>query len=107
MIITTIRLHGLPQKRKEIIQTVRGLADQMAKDDGCNYADFYQDLHDKNVFYLMEEWKTASDLENHKKSKSYAVLFGLEALLVESLEIKHAVKCKLEKKDAKERVVQE
>lgn len=97
MIITTIKMHGLPQKRKEIIQTVRGLADQMAKADGCNHADFYQDLHDKDIFYLMEEWNTATDMENHKKSKSYAVLFGLEALLVESLEIKHAVKCKFEK----------
>jgi quinol monooxygenase YgiN len=97
MIITTIKLHGLPQKRKEILQTIRGLANQTAKDDGCNNSDFYQDLYDKDIFYLTAEWQTASDLEKYKKSKELAVLFGLEALLVESLDIKHAVKCKLEK----------
>lgn len=93
MIITTIKLHGLPQKRKEIEQTITGLADGMAKYEGCHNANLYQDMHDKDIFYLMEEWKTAVDLERYKKSKSYAVLFGLESLLVEALDIKHAVKC--------------
>ena len=102
MITTTIKIHGLPQKRREIIQTIKGLAERLAKDDGCNNASIYQDLHDKNVFYLMEEWKTASDLEKYKKSKSLAVLLGLEALLVESLEIKHAVKCTSEMKRIEE-----
>ena len=97
MIITTIKLHGLPQKRKEIVQTITGLADEMAKFEGCHNANFYQDLHDKDIFYLMEEWKTAIDLERYKKSKPYAVLFGLESLLVEELDIKHAVKCISEK----------
>ena len=86
MIITTIKLHGLPQKRKEIVQTITGLTDGMAKYEGCHKANLYQDLHDKDIFYLMEEWKTAVDLERYKKSKSYAVLF-------EALDIKHAVKC--------------
>ena len=102
MIITTIKLHGLPQKRREIIQTIKGLAHQTAKDDGCKNSDFYQDLYDKDIFYLTKEWQTANDLEKYKKSKSLAVLFGLEALLVESLEIKHAVKCKSEKKSVDE-----
>jgi quinol monooxygenase YgiN len=95
MIITTIKIHGLPQKRKEILQTIKGLVDQMAKDDGCKRADLYRDLYDRDVFYIMEEWKTVSDLEKHKKSKSLAILFGLESLLVESLEIQYAVDCKL------------
>lgn len=93
MIITTIKLHGLPQKRKEILQTITGLADGIEKYEGCHNACLYQDLHDKDIFYFMEEWKTAVDLEKHKKSKSYSVLFGLESLLVEALDIKYAVKC--------------
>lgn len=93
MIITTIKLHGQPHKRKEIVQTVTGLADGMAKYEGCDNASLYQDIHDKDIFYFMEEWKTALDFERYKKSNSYAVLFGLESLLVEALDIKHAVKC--------------
>jgi len=102
MIITTIKLHGLPQKRLEIMQTIRGVASEMARDDGSKSIDFYQDLQDKNIFYLMKEWQTTNDLEKYKKSKSLAVLFGLEALLVESLEIKHAVKCTAENNNVDE-----
>lgn len=94
MILTTIKIHSQHQKRKEILQTIRGLAEEIAKADGCNGADLYQDLCDKDVFYILEEWRTEKDLEKHKKSKSLAVLFGLESLLVKSLEIQHAVNCK-------------
>lgn len=94
MIVTTIKIHCLPQKRREIIQTIRGLNAQALKDAGCNNASFYQDMHNEDIFYLMEEWQSQSALENYKNSRSYSVLFGLEGLLVESLEIKHGVKCR-------------
>lgn len=94
MILTTIKVHGQTTKRKEIIQTIRELAGRMVEDEGCLKADLYMDLEDKDTFYFMEEWCTKSDLEKFKNSKSLAVLLGLESLLVEGLEIKHAVKCR-------------
>ncbi len=93
MIVTTIKIHGLSQKRREILQTIKGLADQVVKDGGCTKADFYQDIENKDIFYLMEEWQTVDDLEKFLKSRSLAVLLGLDNLLAERLEIKHAVKC--------------
>ncbi len=95
MIITTIKIHGRSQKRKEIIQTIKGLADQMVQFEGCSNANFYQDIANKDIFYLIEEWKTVGDLEKYLKSKSIAVLFGIETLLIESLEIKHGIKCQV------------
>ncbi|TKB26243.1 hypothetical protein FCL47_10945 [Desulfopila sp. IMCC35006] len=93
MIVTTIKIHGLSRKRREIIQTIKGLADQVVKDEGCTSADFYQDMENKDIFYLLEEWKTIEDLERYLNSRSLAVLLGLDNLLAERLEIKHAVKC--------------
>lgn len=96
MITTTIKLHCLPQKRKEIMQTIKQLRSKILQDDGCNHAEFYRDLHNDDVLYLVEEWQSVNVLEKHRKSKSYAVLFGLQALLVEPLEINHAIKCEFE-----------
>lgn len=92
MIITTIKIHSRTQKRKEIVQTIKGLTEQLTKDGVCVKADLYQDLDDKDTLYLMEEWQSRKDLEKFKTSKSLAVLLGLETLLADSVEINHAVK---------------
>lgn len=92
MILTTIKIHGRSEKRKEIVQTIKALSEQLAQDNGCMKADLYQDLDDKDTLYFLEEWLTRKDLDKYKTSKSLAVLLGLETLLTESLEIKHAVK---------------
>lgn len=96
MIITTVKIHGLTHKRREILQTVRGLAERMLKNSGCFKIDIFQDLENSDILYLLEEWQSERDLEEYKTSKSLAVLLGLRALLVESVEIKHAVKCRWE-----------
>lgn len=101
MILTTIKVHGQSAKRKEIIQTINELAGRMADDEGCLKADLYIDIDDKDTFYFMEEWSTLGDLEKYKKSKSLTVLLGLESLLVEGLEIKHAIKCEWEEINAR------
>ncbi|MFT5730095.1 MAG: quinol monooxygenase YgiN [Desulforhopalus sp.] len=80
------------EKRKEIIQTIKGLSEQMIKNGERLRADLYQDLDDKDTLYFMEEWQAREDLEKFKTSKSLAVVLGLGTLLVESVEIKHAVK---------------
>lgn len=92
MILTTIKIHGRAEKRTEIVQTIRGLSEQLIEREGCLKADLYQDLDDKNIFYLLEVWPTRKHLESHMTSKSQAVLLGLETVLAKSLEIYHAVK---------------
>ena len=92
MIITTIKIHCRKGKRKEIVQTIKALTEQLTKDEGCIKADLYQDLDDKDTLYFMEEWQSRKNLEKYKTSKTLAVLLGLETLLADSVEIKHAVK---------------
>jgi quinol monooxygenase YgiN len=86
MIITTIKIHGRSGKRKEIVQTINGLSEQMIKNGECLRADLCLDLDVKDTFYFMVEWQTRKDLEKYKSSKSLAVL------LADSVEIINAVR---------------
>ena len=92
MMITTVKILCRKEKRKEIVQTIQGLMEQLIKEGDCVKADLYQDLDNKDILYFNEEWQTRKDLEKYKTSKSLAVLLGLESLLAESVEINHAVK---------------
>ncbi len=92
MIITTIKIHCRKEKRKEIVQTIKALTEQLTKDGGCVKAALYQDLDDQDTLYFTKEWQSRKNLEKYKTSKSLAVLLGLETLLADSVEIRHAVK---------------
>ncbi|GAB6193602.1 putative quinol monooxygenase [Desulfocastanea catecholica] len=102
MILTTIKLHGRAEKRKEIIQTLRELANQLAEEEGCLKAEIYQDIDNKDRLYFMEEWQTRKDLDKYKKSRSLAVILGLESLLVEELEIKYSVRFRSKERQEEE-----
>ena len=51
-------------------------------------ANSYQDINDENTFCLLEMWRTQREMEEYLHSKLYAVLLGVETLLVESPEVK-------------------
>lgn len=94
MILYIIKLHGLNNKRKEIFQTVCELVDSMVKCPGCKRADIYRDMEDRNIVYLVEEWKTKKSFEQYRESTSLSVLLGLETLLEEKIDIRQAVRCR-------------
>ncbi len=91
MVITEIIIHARPEKRKEILQTIKGLSEQLTKTSGCVDVGLYQDIEDENVFYVMESWMNKHDLEKFKHSRLLTVLLGLKSLLVESPEINYLV----------------
>lgn len=96
MILTIIKLHGRSTKRKEILQTIKELDSKAAQQEGCVATGFYEDMNDRNVHYILEEWESREDLERYMRTKSYNVLLGIEALLKGPLEIQHTHKCKTE-----------
>ena len=87
MIKTSIKIQGKPKKRKEILQTILSLLEPGFNHQGCLKTEVYHDVADKNSFYLFSDWATEKDLEKYKKSKSMAVLLGLQFLLEDSLRI--------------------
>jgi quinol monooxygenase YgiN len=89
MIITTVKMKGREDKRREILQTIREIASQVRRCKGCAGVSCYQDIDDKNVFYNVQEWRTREDLNDHLNSKLFAVLLGIKSILAEPPQIEH------------------
>lgn len=87
MIISAVKLKGRQDKRREIMQTISGIADQMRQCEGCLGVNCYQDIEDKNVFYYVQEWRTREEMDNHFNSKLFAALLGLKSILAEAPQI--------------------
>lgn len=92
MIITTVKMRGREDKRLEILQTIREIANQVRRCQGCVGVNCYQDIDDKNIFYNVQEWRTRQDLDDHLNSKLFAVLLGIQSILAEPPEIEHMLR---------------
>ncbi len=80
IIIRTIMI-SLPEKHKEVLQTLLSLIDQPGKEKGCLSYDIFSDIEDKHVFTLISEWESRQHLDQHMKSDRFAVLLGTKSLL--------------------------
>jgi quinol monooxygenase YgiN len=81
-------MKGRSDKRKEIIQTLNGISNQVRVKKGCLNVKSYQAIDDENVFCLVEEWKTKPDMDEYMNSQLYAALLGISTILAEKPEVK-------------------
>ena len=88
MILVRIIMSALPEKQKELMQTLLSMIDTAVKDRGCLSYEVLCDIDGKTVFNMIEEWNTREDLDNHIRSERFSVLLGTKSLLVKSLEMK-------------------
>ena len=87
MIIVRITMNVLPEKQLEVTQTLLSMIEPTGKEAGCLSYAVCCDIEDKNLFNLLEEWKTREDLEHHLRSNRFGVLLGSKTLLCEPLKI--------------------
>ena len=87
MIIAAVKLKGRKEKRREIMQTIEGITDQVKMNQGCLGVNCYQDINDRNTFYYMQEWQTQQDLDEHLQSKLFSALLGIKSILSESPQV--------------------
>lgn len=88
MILVRIIMNVLPQKQKEVMQTLLSMIEPAGKEKGCLSYDVFCDIDGKTVFNLIEEWKTREDLDRHIRSGRFSVLLGTKSLLTKPLEMK-------------------
>ena len=88
MIILRITMNFLPEKQKEVMQTLLSMIETVAKENGCLSCEGFCDIDGKTVFSLIEEWETRNDLERHIRSERFSVLLGTKSLLAKPLEMK-------------------
>jgi quinol monooxygenase YgiN len=87
VIILRITLNVLPEKQKEVMQTLLSMIEPTGKEKGCLSYDVFLDIEDHNVFSLIEDWENREYLEHHLRSDRFGVLLGTKSLLSEPLKI--------------------
>ena len=87
VIIVRIAMHALPEKQKEVMQTLLSMIESTGKERGCLSHHVLRDIEDENVFCLIDEWETREDLDQHIRSAKFGVLLGTKSLLCEPLKI--------------------
>ena len=88
MILAILKMNSRPTKRKELLQTLHAVIQQIRKEKSCMKCSACQDIETENSFRLIEEWETQQDLDDHLRSDLFTVLLGAKNLLSEPLEIK-------------------
>lgn len=83
MIVVRIIMNVLPEKQKEVMQTLLSMVESPVKDSRYLSFGIFCDIEDKNVFNLISEWETREDLDHHIKSYRFSVLLGTKSLLCE------------------------
>ena len=80
-ILVTLRMIVRAEKRKDFLETIRGMLEPARVERGCLSYRLYEDIEDRNTFVLVEEWKTQKDLENHIRTDNQLRLLALMDLL--------------------------
>jgi len=87
MIVVRIIMNVLPEKQKEVMQTLLSMIEPPRKESGYLSYGIFCDIEDKNVFNLISEWETRQDLDHHIRSGLFSVLLGTKSLLCEPPQI--------------------
>jgi len=76
MVVNTIRIVVLPEKRDEFLQNIECLFKRTRGVTGCRALRFYVDSEDENSSLLFVEWETESDFQNYLQSNEFEILRG-------------------------------
>ena len=88
MILATSRINVRPEKRSDLLETMRGMLEPARVEKGCLGYRLYEDVEDRNTFILVEEWKTQDDLERHIRTDNQRRILALMDLLSERPELR-------------------
>ena len=62
MTLVRIAMNALPEKQEEVLQTLISMIASTGKESGCLSHSVFRDIEDNNVFSLIEQWETRSEL---------------------------------------------
>ena len=89
MIFSTLKMIVQPERRRDLLETMRGMFEPTRVERGCLSYRLYEDVEDSNAFVLLEEWETQQDLESHIRTENQQRLFALLDLLSEQPEVRY------------------
>jgi quinol monooxygenase YgiN len=77
MIQAFLLLKVYPEKQDKAFEIINFLQERIQVESGCVSCDFYQDLANKSIFLLLEEWESRADLDRHIHSEEYRHILAL------------------------------
>jgi len=75
-----------PERRSDLLETMRGMLEPARVERGCVGYRLYEDVENRNAFVLLEEWATQEDIERHISKDNQRQLLALMDLLSEQPE---------------------
>lgn len=87
MIIVRTILSTLPEKQKEVMQTLLSMIEPPANGNGLLSYGIYHDIKDITIFKLISEWESRRHLNAHLSSKRFGVLLGTKSLLCKPIDV--------------------
>ena len=88
MILCRITMNVLPEKQKEVLQTLSSMLETSDREDGVLSYGIFRDIKDSRVFNLISEWTSRPDLDRHIRSDRFGVILGIKSLLEEPMAIR-------------------
>lgn len=88
MILATLKMIVQPEKRRDLLETMKGMIEPVRVERGCLSYHLYEDVEDRNAFILVEEWATQEDLESHIRTDHQRRVLALMDLLSEQPELR-------------------
>jgi quinol monooxygenase YgiN len=88
VILVTLKMIVQPEKRRDLLETIRGMLEPARVERGCLSYRLYEDIENRNAFVLLEEWATQEDIERHIRTDNQRGLLALMDLLSEQPEMR-------------------
>ena len=105
MIIATLRMSVSPEKRDDVLRTLRLVMGPTQAQLNCISCRLYQDVEDENLMSLVQEWESREALETHIRSKDYRKILAVMELASEPPEIKFAESLKTDGMELIEEII--
>jgi len=81
MVVLKVTLNALPEKRRELEQTLLSMVSRLRKVAGCEEAEGYRDLKDENRLFVLSQWELREKLDAYLRSDKFSALLGTRILL--------------------------
>lgn len=88
MVTCTLRILASPERRGEILHTIRSVLGPTEVQPGCISCRVLQDADDPNALTLIEEWESQTDLDRHLRSCEYDRILAVMDMACEPPEMK-------------------
>lgn len=88
MILSTLKMIVQPERRRDLLETMKGMLEPARVERGCLSFCLYEDVENNNAFVLLEEWATQADLERHISKDNQRQILALMDILSEQPEFR-------------------